>query len=115
MDFHTPFNPKGNYNCQSKNERHFPTHVRYKKHVSEYLKAPSHESSICYGAFQTFGQHIHKEIKLQKDMNGMARILCKTDLFLITGHTYKCNTSSDVDFEAFSKSAYVPLWYSQFR
>ena len=29
--------------------------------------------------------------------------------------TYKCNTFSDVDFEAFSKAAYVPLMYLQFQ
>ena len=60
-------------------------------------------------------RHIHKEIKLQKAMNGMDRILCKTDLILIRRHTFKCNTFIDADFEAFSKSAYVPLWYSQFQ
>ena len=42
----------------------------------------------------------------------MDRILCKTDLILIQRHTYKYTTFSDIDFEAFSKSAYVPLWYS---
>ena len=55
-------------------------------------------------------RHIHKEIKLQKSMSGMDRILCKTDLILIRRHTYKCNTFNDVDFQAFYKSAYVPLW-----
>ena len=60
-------------------------------------------------------RHIHKEIKLQKAMNGMDRILCITDLILIQRHTYKSNALSDVDFEAFSKSAYVPLWYLQFQ
>ena len=60
-------------------------------------------------------QHFHKEIKLQKAMNGMDRILCKIDLILIRRHTHKCNTFSHVDFEAFSKSAYVHLWYSQFQ
>ena len=60
-------------------------------------------------------RHIHKEIKLQKAMNGMDRTLCKTDLILIARHTYKCNTFSDVDFEAFSYFAYVPMWYSQFQ
>ena len=58
-------------------------------------------------------RHIHIEIKLQKAMNGMDRVLCKTDLILIRRHTYKCNTFSDVGFEAFSKSNYVPVWYSQ--
>ena len=48
-------------------------------------------------------------------MNGMDRILCKTDLIIIQRDIYRCNTFSDVDFEAFSKSAYVPLWYSQFQ
>ena len=60
-------------------------------------------------------RHIHKEIKLQKAMNGMDRVLCKTDQILIRRHTYTFNTFSDVYFEAFSKSAYVPLWYSQFQ
>ena len=60
-------------------------------------------------------RHIHKEIKIQKAMKGMGRILCKTDLILIQRHIYKCNTFSDVDFEAFSKTVYVPLWYSQFQ
>ena len=48
-------------------------------------------------------------------MKGMDGILCKTNHILIRRHKYKCNTFSDVDFEAFSKSAYVPLWYSQFQ
>ena len=65
---------------------------------------------ICLGS-----RHIHKEIKLQNAMNGIDRILCKKDLILIRRHTYKCNTFSDVDFEAFSKSAYVPLWYLKFQ
>ena len=53
-------------------------------------------------------QHIHKEIKLQKPMNGRDRILCKTNLILIWRHTYKCNTFSDVDFEEFlSLSLYL--------
>ena len=60
-------------------------------------------------------RHIHTKIKLEKAMNGMDRILCKTDLILIRRHTYKCNTFSDVDFGVFSKSAYEPLWYSQFQ
>ena len=30
-----------------------------------------------------------------------------TDLILIREHTYECNTFSDVDYEAFSKSAYI--------
>ena len=37
-------------------------------------------------------------------MNGTDRILCKTDLILIQRHTFKFNTFSDVDFEAFSDS-----------
>ena len=60
-------------------------------------------------------QQIHKEIKLQKVMNGLDRTLCKTDLILIWRHTYKCNTFSDVDCDAFSKSAFVHLCYSQFQ
>ena len=60
-------------------------------------------------------RHINKEIKLEKAMNGRDMILCKTDLILIRGHTYKCTTGSDVDFEEFFKSAYVPLWYPQFQ
>ena len=60
-------------------------------------------------------RHIHKEIKLQKAVNGMDMILCKTDLIIVRRHTYKCNTFSDVDFEAFSQSACVRLWYSQFQ
>ena len=55
-------------------------------------------------------RHIHKEIKLQKSMNGMDMILCKTDIILIQRHTYKCKTFSDADFEA-----YVPLWCAQFQ
>ena len=58
---------------------------------------------------------MHKEIKLQQAMNGVDRILCKTDLIFIRSHIYKYNTFNDVDFEAFSKSAYVPLWHSQFQ
>ena len=46
-------------------------------------------------------RHIQNEIKLQKAMNGMDRILCITDLILIQRHTYKSNALSDVDFEAF--------------
>ena len=60
-------------------------------------------------------RHIHKEIKLQNALNGIDRILCKKDLILFRRHTYKCNTFSDVDFEAFSKSAYVPLWHLKFQ
>ena len=45
----------------------------------------------------------------------MDMILCKTGLIVIRRHTCKCNTFSDVDFGAFSKSAYVPLWYPQFK
>ena len=74
------------------------------------------ETTATYSVFKGLGnQHLNKEIKLQKAMNGMDRILFKTDLILIRRHTYKCSTFSDVDFEAFSKSAYVPLWYSQFQ
>ena len=69
-----------------------------------------------YSAFQTLGsRHIHKEIKLQKAMNGVDKILCKTDLILIRRLTYKYNTFNHVDFETFSKSAYVPFWYLQFQ
>ena len=39
----------------------------------------------------------------------------KTDLIFIWRRTHKCNTFSDVDFEAFYKSAYVPMWYSRFQ
>ena len=60
-------------------------------------------------------RHIHKETTLQKVMNGMDRIMCKTDPFLIRRHTNKSNHFSDIYFEAFSKSAYIPLWYSQFQ
>ena len=49
-------------------------------------------------------RHIHKEIKLHKAMNNMDKILCKSDVIPIRRDTF-----SDVDFEAFSKSAYVPL------
>ena len=59
--------------------------------------------------------HIHQEIKLQKALNGIDRILCKTDIILIQRLTYKYHTFNHVDFEAFSKSAYAPLWYSQFQ
>ena len=48
-------------------------------------------------------------------MKGMDRILCEKNLILIGRHKNKCNTFSDVDFEVFSKSTYVPLWYSQFQ
>ena len=79
-----------------------------------YLIANTSKRTIAH--FKRLGsRHIHKEIKLQKALNGMDRILCKTGLILIRRHTYKCNTLSDVDFEAFSKSAYVPLWYPQFQ
>ena len=60
-------------------------------------------------------RHFHKEIKLQKAIKGMDGILYETGLILIRRHTNKCNTFNEVDFEAFSKSAYVPLWYSQFQ
>ena len=59
-------------------------------------------------------RHIHKKI-IQKAMNGMNMILCKTHLILIPRLTYKCNTFNHVDFESLSKSAYVPLCYSQFQ
>ena len=39
-------------------------------------------------------QHIHQEIKLQKAVNGMDMILCKTDLILIQRHTYISATLS---------------------
>ena len=39
-------------------------------------------------------RHIHKEIKLQKAMNVMDRILCKTDLIVIRRHTYNISTPS---------------------
>ena len=54
-------------------------------------------SNKNYSAFQTFRQSRYSYI------------------ILIRRHTYKCNTFSDVDFEAFYKSAYVPLWYSQLQ
>ena len=38
-------------------------------------------------------RHIHKELKLHKAMNGMDRILCKTDQILIWRHTCKCTMS----------------------
>ena len=60
-------------------------------------------------------RHNYTENKLQKAMNGMDRILCKTDLILIRRHTNKGDIFNDVDIEAFSKSNYVPLWYSQFQ
>ena len=67
------------------------------------LYAVSENISIVH--FKCLGsRYIHKEIKLQKTMNKMDRIVCKMDLILILRHTYKCNTFSDVDFEAFSKS-----------
>ena len=34
-------------------------------------------------------RHVHKEIELQKAMNGMDKILGKTDLILIRRLTYK--------------------------
>ena len=46
-------------------------------------------------------RHIHKETKLQKAMNWMEWNFGKTDLILIRRHTFKCNTFSSVDFEAF--------------
>ena len=70
---------------------------------------------LTLDVFIVYFKCIHKETKLPKGMNGKDTILCKTDLILIRRHTYKCNTFSDVDFEAFSKSAFVPLWYSQFQ
>ena len=48
-------------------------------------------------------------------MNGIDYILCKTDLNLIRKLAYKCNIFNDAHFEACFKSAYVPLWYSQFQ
>ena len=74
------------------------------------------ETNDHYSAFQCVGsRHIHKEIKLLKTMKGMDRIMCETDLYLIRRHTYMCNIFSDVDSEALSMSAYVPLWYSHFQ
>ena len=32
-------------------------------------------------------RHIHNEVELQKAMNGLDRVLCKTDLILIRRHT----------------------------
>ena len=60
-------------------------------------------------------QRIHKKVKLQKAMNRLDSILCKTDLILIQRQTYKCNTLSNLDVEAFSKSAYVPFWYHNYN
>ena len=60
-------------------------------------------------------RHIHKEIKLQESVDAIDNILCKTDLNLIGTLIYKCNTFNNVHFEACFKSAYVPLWYSQFQ
>ena len=43
---------------------------------------------IITSVFQTLGRRqIHKEIKLQKDMNVMDIILCKTDHILIRRFT----------------------------
>ena len=60
-------------------------------------------------------RHINKEMKLQEGMNWIDNILCKTDLSLIRGLTYKCDTFNNIHFEAYFKSAYVRLWYSQFQ
>ena len=62
-------------------------------------------TNVCINVlFKRLGsQHIHKEIKLQKAMNRMDRILCKTNPIFIQRHTYKFNTFIDVDFEAFYK------------
>ena len=51
-------------------------------------KRPSeHTRYVCAVArvlFKRLGsRHIHKEIKLQKTLNGMDKILCKTDFILI--------------------------------
>ena len=48
-------------------------------------------------------------------MNGIDTILCKTERILIRRLTSKWNNFNAVDFDAFSKSAYVPFWYSQFQ
>ena len=42
-------------------------------------------------------------------------ILCKKDLNLIRRLACKCNAFNYIHFEARFKSAYVPLWYSQFQ
>ena len=57
----------------------------------------------------------YKEIKIQESMNGINYILLITDLNFIRSLAYKGNTFNDVHFEACFKSAYVPLWYSQFQ
>ena len=65
------------------------------------VNIPNFCPPVYYSAFQTFylgSRHIHKEIKLQKIMNEMDNILCKTNLILIRRHTNKYNTFSDVDF-----------------
>ena len=48
-------------------------------------------------------------------MNGIEKILRKTDLNRIQRLSYKYNTFNDVKFEAFSKFAYAPMWHSQFQ
>ena len=40
---------------------------------------------------------------------------CVKRTYFLFGDTHKCNTFSDVDFEAFSNSAYIHLWYSRFQ
>ena len=80
----------------------------------QWIFEPSIIHTIVH--FKRLGsRHIHKEIELQKTVNGINSILWMTDLILIRRHTYKCNSFSDGDSGAFSKSAYVPLWYSQFQ
>ena len=60
--------------------------------ISHCYKSCVHGVYICecnYSIFQTFSsRHIHKEIKLQKSMNGIDKFLCKTDHNLIRQPTY---------------------------
>ena len=57
-------------------------------------------------------RHIHKEIQSQKAITEWKGFCVK---ILIPRHTYKCNTFSDVDFDAFLKLVYELLWYLQFQ
>ena len=69
-----------------------------------------------YSAFKMFTQSTYSyRNQIREDYERGGRMLCTTDLTLIRRHTYKCNTFSYVDFETFSKSANVLLWYSQFQ
>ena len=73
------------------------------------------QTIVLFKRLGSRSRHVHKEIKLHKVVNGMGKGLGKMGPILIRRLTYNCNTFNHVDFEAFSKSAYAHLWYSQFQ